>query len=158
MILVENKIIQRNELVPFVALSHFQVTFSTDFYTLRVFPVWRLPECTHIYWGLCIWRRVDVWPMWFHKTWKHLLCNCLHGRGKGRGKKFTSLFQTHEVYRIVYSLGKFPFQASWALIDGMCRVLIVDRRSWEVQSMAHSTGQCLLGIMRDTLHEVWDLY
>lgn len=29
MILVENDRIQRNELVSFVALSHFQVTFST---------------------------------------------------------------------------------------------------------------------------------
>lgn len=116
MILVENELIQRNELVSFVSLEPLSSYFFNSNNS-----------------------------------------NCLHGQGND-GKKITSLFQTHEVHRIVYFLEKLPFQASWALIDGMYRVLIVNRRSWKVQSMAHSTGQRLLGITRDILHEVCDLY
>lgn len=40
-----------------------------------------------------------------------------------------SLFQTREVHGISWEiifLGKLPFQTSWALIDGVCKVLILN--------------------------------
>lgn len=73
----------------------------------------------------------------------------------------TSLFQTHEVHSISWEiifLGKLPLQASWALIDGMCKVLILNSVQQQQLGSLVRPWPVVLGSIRDILLEVWNVY
>jgi len=80
----------------------------------------------------------------------------------GREGIVSSLFQTHEVHRIAYFVGKLPLQARWALIDGMCKVLILNSVQKQLGSLVRP-WPVVLGCIYWALQEVfclkfWNVY